>query len=352
MESDKKIAFALGGLSGNNAHGAGFLQAAIETGIEPGMISFSSGQVLWVFRYLQEKKQKEHEPNLRKLLEEDIKKIASTKNYDVDTALLFLFGKSDVYRPAFPEFFTDLLSNGVHFFSSILDKWPRAFVTKEFLESVPARLLVPQFPDSFFENISKAFNDESSVGIMFNSFDPVAGTELVYLNETAENLEAASKSKYRWRTDYCKITPGAVRDAIRLYEYGFGGDYCRHLDGAYYRQIMLSELASATDIFVARPINYQWIGSRLPTGLAGVEDLKTKVGFNGSYAGERDKINLINKLIDDEVLGAPYKKINLIEIEMGLQRGYFDYIYESLEVFDHARKCTQGKFEKVPGVGP
>jgi hypothetical protein len=115
---------------------------------------------------------------------------------------------------------------------------------------------------------------------------------------------------------------------------------------------MLSELASATDIFVARPINYQWIGSRLPTGLAGVADLKTKVGFNGSYAGERDKINLINKLIDDEVLGAPYKKINLIEIEMGLQRGYFDYIYESLEVFDHARKCTQGKFEKVPGVGP
>ena len=48
---DKNIAFALGGLAGNNAHGAGFLQAAFETGIEPRMISFSSGQVLWVFRY-------------------------------------------------------------------------------------------------------------------------------------------------------------------------------------------------------------------------------------------------------------------------------------------------------------
>ena len=58
MKTDKNIAFALGGLAGNNAHGAGFLQAAIDAEIEPGMISFSSGQILWVFRYLQEKKEK------------------------------------------------------------------------------------------------------------------------------------------------------------------------------------------------------------------------------------------------------------------------------------------------------
>ncbi len=58
MELNNSIAFALGGLSGNNAHGAGFLQAAMEMGTEPAMISFSSGQILWVFRYLQEKNQK------------------------------------------------------------------------------------------------------------------------------------------------------------------------------------------------------------------------------------------------------------------------------------------------------
>jgi hypothetical protein len=348
MKSDKDIAFALGGLAGNNAHGAGFLQAAIETGVEPGMISFSSGQILWVLRYLQEKMHKKHEPNLRKLLEEDIKKIATTRNYDVDTALLFLFGVSDVYRPAFPEFFSDLLSNGAHFFDSILNKWPHAFITRELFESVPGRLLAPQFPDSFFKDISEAFNDETSMGLIFNSFDPTTGTELVYLNKTAEKLDAASKSKYRWRTDYCEITPSALRDALRLYEYGFDADYHGHLDGAYYRQIMLSELASATDIFVARPIKYKWIGRRLPTGLAGIEDLKTKVGFNGSYAGERDKIKLINKLIDDGALnGDRYKKINLIEIEMELHRGYFDYIYESLEVFDSAYKCAQGKFQEL-----
>ena len=84
-----------------------------------------------------------------------------------------MFGKSDVYRPAFPEFFTDLMSNGVRFFGSILNKWPNAFVTKELLESVPGRSLVPQFPDSFYEDISKAFKAEKSIGLIFNSFDPV-----------------------------------------------------------------------------------------------------------------------------------------------------------------------------------
>ena len=29
------IGFALGGLAGNNAHGAGFLQAALDTGVTP-----------------------------------------------------------------------------------------------------------------------------------------------------------------------------------------------------------------------------------------------------------------------------------------------------------------------------
>ncbi len=346
MESDKEIAFALGGLAGNNAHGAGFLQAAMETGIEPRMISCSSGQVLWVYRYLLEKERKAHAPDMRKLLEEDIGKMVTTKSYDVDTALLFLFGKADVYRPAFGEFAADLLRNSVRCLESISVQWPNAFVTKELLESVPGRLLVPEFPQSFFDDISKAFNDEQKIGIVFNSFDPLKGTELVHLNGAARVLEAASTSKYRWRTDYRDITSDAVRDAIRLYQYGFDYGGGGHLDGAYYRQVMLSELAFATDIFVARPINYCWIGSALPTGLAGIEDLKTKVAFNGSYAGERDKINLINKLIDDKVLAKPYKKINLVEIEIELKRGYFDYIYESLDVFDAARKCAREKFQE------
>jgi hypothetical protein len=136
-----------------------------------------------------------------------------------------------------------------------------------------------------------------------------------------------------------------VKDALKLYQYGFDCD-CGHLDGAYYRQILLSELAMATDIFVARPINYRWIGGSLPTSIAGIEDLKMKVGFNGSYAGERDMINMISKLVEDGVLARPYKKINLIEIEIEIKRGYFDYIYESLDVFDSAHTRAGEEFRK------
>ena len=46
------VAFALGGLAGNNAHGAGFLQAALDAGVEPLMISCTSGQIRWAFEYL------------------------------------------------------------------------------------------------------------------------------------------------------------------------------------------------------------------------------------------------------------------------------------------------------------
>ncbi|NTV62179.1 MAG: hypothetical protein HGA65_01410, partial [Oscillochloris sp.] len=51
-----EIAFALGGLAGNNAHGAGFLHAALNhTGhdLTPSMISCTSGQIYWVWQYLQ-----------------------------------------------------------------------------------------------------------------------------------------------------------------------------------------------------------------------------------------------------------------------------------------------------------
>ena len=52
MEANNGIGFALGGLAGNNAHGAGFLQAALDKSVVPEMISCTSGQLLWVWRYL------------------------------------------------------------------------------------------------------------------------------------------------------------------------------------------------------------------------------------------------------------------------------------------------------------
>ena len=53
--SQTSIAFALGGLGGFNAHGVGFLKAALDKGIEPQLISCSSGQIYWTWRYLMQK---------------------------------------------------------------------------------------------------------------------------------------------------------------------------------------------------------------------------------------------------------------------------------------------------------
>ena len=50
--TDQRIAFALGGLGGFNFHRAGFLQAPIDANIEPDLISCTSGQTSWVWRYL------------------------------------------------------------------------------------------------------------------------------------------------------------------------------------------------------------------------------------------------------------------------------------------------------------
>src|SRR5690242_2618362 len=51
-DDDQEIAFALGGLAGANAHGVGFLHAAQKCGIQPSVISCTSGMICWTAQYL------------------------------------------------------------------------------------------------------------------------------------------------------------------------------------------------------------------------------------------------------------------------------------------------------------
>jgi hypothetical protein len=176
----------------------------------------------------------------------------------------------------------------------------------------------------------------------------VTGLEYVYRNNSAKellclksnrNFEKNQQNTYRDKTYYQDISEDAVKNALWLYQYGFDQErkQCNgFLDGAYYRQIILSELVYADEIFVVRPINSKWIG-QMPRNYIGIEDLKTEVVFNGTYAGEKYQINLINKLLDDGILPKEkYHKVKLTEIEILTQRDYFDYLFESMEVFDKA----------------
>jgi hypothetical protein len=348
MKKQTNVAFALGGLAGNNAHGAGFLEAALKKQIEPTMISFTSGQILWVSRYLACRKAST--AGLRALLAKDIEEIRAFHTADLDLAKLSLWGKPGVFRPAGAAYVADAWRNASLSMRHLLLDTRDQFVAKRLLEVWPCRLLVPDFADSFFTQISDSFNEEEKIGLVFNSYNPHDGCERVYFNGQARRLlgqksgnprqyKPGAPSSYRKRTIYEAITPEAVRDALWLYQYGFDGESGDFLDGAYFRQIMLSELTHADVIYVVRPLFYHWSGD-LPQNWPEMEDLKTKVSFNGCYAGERHQIELVNKFLKADAFKhgprAKYHHIHLEEIEMKTARGFFGYVFEDLTVFDEA----------------
>jgi hypothetical protein len=339
------VAFALGGLGGNNAHGAGFLHAAIEAQVKPRMISCTSGQIHWVYKYLLAT---EGHGNLEDCLAEYVAETEPFPLRDWNLAKMALQGKPGMLRLASYEFALDVAQNTFRAFEHLARAWPRPFVMEELVNVFPARTMVPLFPDNFFEDISDKFN-ETKIGIIFNSYDPNEGIEFVHLNGVARKLldrKAGDKCTYlRDRTIFKDITPRYVRDGLWLYEYGFEAQAI--LDGCYYRPVILSELAKvAKKIYVCRPINAKWVG-RLPTSFASREDMKTEIAFNGSYQGERDKILLINKLIDGNMLVSDnrYHRVDLVEIEMETQEGYLDYISEDVRIFERAKRIALKKLD-------
>jgi hypothetical protein len=348
-----KIAFALGGLGGNNAHGAGLLQAALDLNIKPQIISFTSGQVLWVYRYLMALNASPQQDVLQAQLIDDIEKLEPFHQPDLDLMTLNLFGKSDAIRPARHEAFFDVLKNMMGCFERMIESPQRVFFIKEFFSTFPARQMVMQFSDSFFQTMSDAFNACRDIGLAFNSFDPNEGMEIVHLNDKARTLmkkKTGTRSSYRSRTIYKDITPNYVRNALWIYQYGFEDN--NMLDGAYYRQIILSEITPAETIFVARPVSYKWLG-KLPSSWAEVEDMKLEMSFNGSYQGERDKVELINNLINDGTLkNTKYKLVNLKEIEPETQESYFDYIFENIDIFKRSRKNALKEFHDTKCAVP
>jgi hypothetical protein len=210
--------------------------------------------------------------------------------------------------------------------------------------------MVPLFNDEFFNAVSDSFNGCHDVGIAFNSYDPAKGLEIVHLNARAQQIlgkRPADQSLHRPRTIYAAITPQNVRDGLWVYQYGF--DASSMLDGAFYRQIMLWETRFARDVFVARPIKHSWIGT-LPSSYIEMEDVKAEITFNGAYQGERDKIMLMNRLIEKNLITDPaFHTVDLHEIEMETQETFFDYVFEDVRLFDRAH--ARGKDALAAYIG-
>lgn len=338
------IAFALGGLAGNNAFGAGFLQAALDCGIKPDLISCSSGQIFWACQYL---KALQTGKSLEQEFNEEIERAYPYATRDLNWWNLVTLGINNVLKPVSPlSYLTDTYKNILDSLVNIQKDLNRRnyydiFWFRELSSWFPARTLVPARPEAMFQAMSDTFN-RSEIAIAFNSYAPLEGKEYVHLNPLAQKIlkiEFNQRKDYREGTYYKPINLQTVQDALWLYQYGFPTGR-KTLDGAYYRQILLSELVRADKIFVVRPINKQWIGE-LPNDLIGLRDLETEISFNGTYIGEKDKIELINKLLKRGKLSPDdYHQIDLYEVELRSQRDFFDYVFESPVVFQEARNTA------------
>lgn len=352
----KRIGFALGGLAGANAHGIGFLKAAGDLGIEPDIVSCTSGMIYWFWRWLEG-----HDVHAE--LAAAISAAEPFPSSAANWGYVMTQGLAGVFRPARQEFWRRLL------------QWPMPASMNEVFDRVlPAQMWVPTRPKSDFAGIARSFNAWPKP-IYFNSFSPGEGIEYLHMNPPARALyESEQQRRQRLRphvhqdtaarlhTHLPEVTPAdidadAVADALWLTWYGFEQpdgalDRDRRIDGAYARQFILSELSTADILFMARPQSYRFIGAP-PSNYFEVQDLQTELWFNGSYTQQLARLDLVNRLVHSGALSSrDYHEVKLVPVEIRVRRGYFAYFTESLSVFDRAvTEATRAFGKHLSGSG-
>jgi hypothetical protein len=151
---NSKVAFALGGLAGNNSHGAGFLYAALDDVVEPSMISCTSGQIRWVYQYLLANNDSKE---FLTAFEKELSQNRRTGEANTDLALLCMFGLEKVFRPAYDRWFFDAIRNtGDTFIKTIktITSKEDLLIADQVLSLIPGKLLVPLFDDTLLNEIS------------------------------------------------------------------------------------------------------------------------------------------------------------------------------------------------------
>ena len=341
-------AFALAGLGGFNAHGAGFLAAATECGVVPDLVTATSGQIAVVADWLQ-----------RKDLEKSLVDPKLVHNPLAQLQVLFS-GDPGIFRPAYME------AIGRWFTPPPAKRHPLQVVFDRLL---PAQLYVPTRPAADFATIADVFNNKArigdqEIGVVFNAYNLQTGEAVLFGNDKARRLwpdqkanPHATKSVGRHHgksdtkeIDLQPITPEAIEAALWLSLYGFDRlPQQHHIDGAYFRSCIVSELHTFDRIFIARPLAQGWVGSA-PSNYFDVQDWQTEMWFSVGYKAEVDALNQINGLIAEGQLGAPYKKVDLIEIVPDTPAGYFNFFIERKAVYERAYGEAMAKFAAL-GLG-
>lgn len=335
-------AFALAGLGGFNAHGAGFLAAASKCGVVPDMVTATSGQIAVLADWLMGK-------DLEKAL------IIPQLEHDKLAQMGVMFsGDPGIFRPAYLESINRWFSPPSpkrHPLQALYDRM------------LPAQIYVPTRKASDFADMADVFNNKArigkhEIGVVFNAYNLRTGEAVLFGNDKARELwddkrsiPTSSKSvgRHHGKSETEEIglqpiTPQAIEAALWLSLYGFDRmPQPDHMDGAYFRSCIVSELHSFDRIFVARPLAQGWRGYA-PSNWFDVQDWQTEMWFSVGYKAEVDALNQINGLIAAGHLGPPYKKVELIEIAPETPAGFFHFFIERKGVYERAYKEATEKF--------
>jgi hypothetical protein len=351
--SSANPAFAFGGLGGFNAHGVGFLEAARLLGVRPSIITCTSGMIDWVARWLDGE---DLLPRLQKQIDRSNRFPAP---FDwMNSLTIASWGDPGVFRPAVQEYWSRLLSP-----LGAMKPGPGGAggLAKAWLDRLlPSQVYVPLRTRDDMERVAGSLN-RSDIPVAFNSFHPGTGMGYLHINDAACDFLGVGYGQIGGNEKYLPIDADAVAGALWLYFYGFEqADNPNGLvDGAYNRQFIIRELYMVDRIYAVRPINTRWIG-RLPANYFETQDFTTELWFNSAYTAEIAQMELINRLLAEGSLqDTRFRQVDLVEIQVERQYGYFDFFVEEFDVYQRSYRqsldvlaAREGAVAAGPRPGP
>lgn len=270
---DTLTVFALGGLGGGNSFGAGVLTALKDLEIYPDIITCTSGMVAWTALYLSGAD-----------LPEELKKA---------NALMELRGVPHAMKPLLTT--ASMLKANAKAIEAYCKGWLQPITSfNDFADAMmPVRVLDSFLTEEQLEFYAHALKS-SSVGVIFNAFEPTTGTEILFANEAALNRISLEDMDGRRVSE---ITARGVESALWLSHYGYfrpDGSPQMAIDGAYRRQFILQEVMDATRLFVARPEHRKYLG-RMPRNQIEQKVFETYMWMSAAYRSELQTIKMANK---------------------------------------------------------
>ena len=161
-------AFALAGLGGFNAHGAGFLTAATACDVVPDLVTATSGQIVVLADWLTGAD-----------LEKQLVIPELEHNFMAQMAIAFS-GDPGVFRPAYAE--------AIRRWFKPPTLWDNPLETA-LNRLLPAQVYVPTRRPKDFEDMAGALNQaeigDKAIGVVFNAYDIDAGTAVLFGNDAA-----------------------------------------------------------------------------------------------------------------------------------------------------------------------